>query len=451
MNRSVHLYRNARAVRRVAWNGPEALRPLASEGLRQARRIGREGPPEIAAIWTSPALRCRQTVEPLARRLGLPVRVCDVLAKGGDPGKASARVRSATQERPLLCCTHTDLEAALAAQLEDDGVAIVRWPRTPEPGPDEVHRIGVLDLGSTSFHLLVADATPSGHIRPVDRERVQLRLGAVIATRDAIPGEVFDRAVRTAETLRAEADALGTETLIPVGTAALREATNGEALARALGDAIGAPIRLLSGAEEARTIFRAFQRRVLLPHDPVLGVDLGGGSLELVVGDEDAVRFEATLRLGAARLHSQLVATDPMRKRELRAVAERVHEHLDPLRESLLERPPRAAVATGGSARALGQLALGLRGRPPASHVNELELSLAELREISEILIHSTYEERLALPGIRRRRADLLPTAALILLVLAEALALDAYTLCDWGLREGVILAHLEAATAGAA
>lgn len=442
----VRLYRNARAVRRHAWDGPEALRPLAPEGVRQARRVAEQAPAELAAIWTSPALRCRQTVELLARKLGLDVQVCEFLAKGRRAEKALELVRAQAECGPLVCCTHTDLEAELAALLEEEEVPIVRWPRTPEPGEDAVQRLGVLDLGSNSFHLLVADATPSGHLQPVDRERVQLRLGAVIGTRERIPEHVFERAVRTAETLRAEADALGTGTLIAVGTAALREASNGDALAAALAEAIGEPIRLLSGEQEARTVFRAIRRRVELPPRPVLGLDLGGGSLELVVGEDPTIHFEASLPLGAARLHSELVGSDPMRKKDLRAVADRVQDLLEPVRERVRAFGPEACVATGGSARALGDLALGLRANARPDPVNGLELSLAELRQTSEILIHSTPAERNALAGIRRRRTDLLPTAALILLVAAEALGIEAYTLCDWGLREGVMLGELDLA-----
>jgi exopolyphosphatase/guanosine-5'-triphosphate,3'-diphosphate pyrophosphatase len=306
--------------------------------------------------------------------------------------------------------------------------------------PADQRRLAVIDLGSTSFHLLVADLSVEGGLERVDRETEQLRLGAVIENPEGIPAEVFDRALATAAGLRATAEALGAEEILPVGTAALREAANGGELCLQLAEVLGQPVRLLSGEEEARVIFAAFQRRLPLPGGPTLGADLGGGSLELAIGDEDGIGFECTLRLGAARLHRELVATDPMSRREIHDVCERVRETLAPHRTDLLRMPPRIAVATGGSARALGHLDLGLHGRPPVASVNGLELRQGELRQLTEILVHTTHDERLGLAGIRERKADLMPTAALILLVLTEELGLDGFTLCDWGLREGILL-----------
>lgn len=321
----------------------------------------------------------------------------------------------------------------------------VRDARASSRAADEPRRLSVLDLGSTSFHLLVADLTPAGDLRPIDREREQLRLGALIATGDRIPDDVFERAVATARSLRETAERLGAEELLPVGTSALREATNGQALQVALSDAIGRPVRMLSGVEEARLVYGAARLRVMLPPGPVLAADLGGGSLELVVAERERIHVAHTLRLGAARLHGELVACDPMRRREMRAITERAAESLRGVGDAVAAHPPVAGLATGGSARALGHLAIGMRGLGATSGVNGVELRLDELRQLSEVLVHASHDERLALPGIRRSRADLLPTAALILLTLAEVTGLAAYTLCDWGLREGVLLERVGA------
>ena len=301
-------------------------------------------------------------------------------------------------------------------------------------------RLGVLDLGSTSFHLLVADVSRAGELTPVDRERAQLRLGAVMNTGNRIPDEVFDRALRTARGLRAAAVAWGAEELFAVGTSALREASNGKELAKGLSKAIGVPVRILSGHEEGRLIFAALQQRLSLPKGPILGTDLGGGSLEIVLGQTRSIELETTLHLGAARLHGEYVHSDPIKKSQLRQLNDRIDHDLAPVVAELVAFDRPRAIATGGSARALGHLAIGMRGDKPITSVRDVMISLTELRSLSEVLVNTTHEERLALPGIRKRRADLLPTAAITLLALAEAASLDGYTLCDWGLREAVLL-----------
>jgi exopolyphosphatase/guanosine-5'-triphosphate,3'-diphosphate pyrophosphatase len=204
-------------------------------------------------------------------------------------------------------------------------------------------------------------------------------------------------------------------------------------------------VRLLSGEEEARLIFGAFRRRILLPRGPALGVDLGGGSLELAVGDDRALLFEETLRVGVTRLHGEFVRNDPMKKREAKAIRERVHSLVEPLADRIDELSPSVCVAAGGTARAFGDLVVAHRGLREPGTVNGLVLSLAELREITDELVESSHDERLEMPGIRARRADLMPTGGLILVGIAETLGLTGYTLCDWGLREGVLLESVAA------
>jgi exopolyphosphatase/guanosine-5'-triphosphate,3'-diphosphate pyrophosphatase len=147
----------------------------------------------------------------------------------------------------------------------------------------ESERIAVVDLGSTSFHMLVADVTRAGGLHVVARSRAMLQLGSLLVTKRRIPEETEEQAFDAAKRLAKRARALGATRILPVGTAALRDTSNGSAFRKRLGKALDANVRLLSGVEEARLMFAAFRRRVPFPPGPVLGVDLGGGSLELAL------------------------------------------------------------------------------------------------------------------------------------------------------------------------
>jgi len=437
----VRLVRHGRAEKGSRWDGPDALRPLTAEGLRHAKRIGaslaRNRPDRLLA---SPFLRCRQTLEPLAERLGLAVETREWLAKGEDPRKAADLLRR-ERGRNLVCCTHTELLADIESELDELGVEARLIGRSaPREAAGASERLAVVDLGSTTFHMLVADVTAAGGLVPVARSRAMLELGSWLATSRHIPRQAETEALRAARQLRRRATALGVTQLLPVGTAALREAANGGELRRQLGEALGAPVRLLSGVEEARLMFAAFRRRVLLPAGPVLGADLGGGSLELAVGDLRHIRREWTLRLGAARLRAELATDDPLSQRATRAIRERVRELAEPVATALRANRPELAVAAGGTARSLGRLVVGLRGMRPARSINQLFVPTSELRAVARHLVATPRAARLRMPGMRRRRVDLLPVGALVLATLAEVLDLDGYTLTDWGLREGVLL-----------
>jgi exopolyphosphatase/guanosine-5'-triphosphate,3'-diphosphate pyrophosphatase len=419
-------------------------------------------------VYSGPALRCRETVEGLAAARGLSVETEACLDESAQVRDVIGLLR-ALGDLPVLLCTHgpliPELLQALGVRsargvspqrtekgslwlLEGPGLQIEQASYIPpleaEPPIADPTRVAVLDLGSTNFTLLVADATATGEIEPVLRERASLRLGAVIADGDHIPESVCRKAIGAARALRAEAESLNADMLVPVATAAFRDARNGAELAERIGEVLDVPVRLLSGEQEARVSYGAIRRRVGRKRgpEPTLAVDLGGGSLELALDEPSSALFEATLPLGAARLHRELVSTDPLSKREARQIRERVVRELEPHRFSL-RRCPDDGVVCGGTARALARLVLAQRGERPGRHIRRLQIPSAELAEIARRLRRSNHDERLRMRTMQRRRADLLPTGALILATLAEQLGLESFTVSDWGLREGVILETL--------
>jgi exopolyphosphatase/guanosine-5'-triphosphate,3'-diphosphate pyrophosphatase len=479
------LVRHAKALKRSGWKGSDRLRPITAPGHQQARRIAsRLMKTPIQRIVCSPFLRCRQTVEPLAAARGLPLEIDERLAEGASISKALDLLRGLGDCATALC-SHGDVIPALLCELEELGMEIEgelrcdkgsiwslegpahaplraryleppskRRADSPAHAPAaaaaaetqedlEESRIAVLDCGSTSFHLAVLETTPDGDMRRVARERIMLRLGALIANGNEIPDEACKRAADTARQLRRIAVRAGAERLLPVATAALRDAPNGRRVADRITAAVDAPLRILGGAEEARLMFAAYSRRVALGPGLSLGIDLGGGSLELAIGDADGVRWETTLPLGVARLHQELVHEDPMPKKVARAVRKRVRAALAPHLGAIAQCKPSKWISSGGTAAALAQRIIARRGLRPAASLNELFILAAELEDLTAELVRSSHAQRLRLPGLQRRRADLLPTGALILSTLAGELEIEGYTLCDWGLREGVVLESL--------
>jgi exopolyphosphatase/guanosine-5'-triphosphate,3'-diphosphate pyrophosphatase len=475
----VYLIRHAKAQQRDGWKRADALRPLSPLGELQARAIAeRLETASLERIVSSPYLRCRKTVEPLAYARGIPLELDGRLAEGEDVAKGLEVLRE-LRDRPAVICTHGDLIPALLGELEEGGLAIrgrlrcekgsiwvlernqarafylppprkrdtaLQEERAPAAGRakdakrEPVRaRVAVLDLGSTSFQLLVADATSEGEIQRIERERIMLRLGALIATDRRVPDEVAARVVHSARALRRVAEQARAQYLVPVATEALREAENGRALAERIGDALGAPVRILTGEEEARLIFAAFREQVRMRRGSHLGLDLGGGSLELALGDERDVDWETTLPLGVARLHGELVRSDPMTGEEIGSISTRVRELLAPHCATLRSQAPKSCIAAGGSIRALARCLLARQGQRP-NRGGELRFSTAELRALAWDLVRSTHEERLRTPGVPSQRADLLPTGALVLEAIAAELDLNGFTVSPWGLREGVIL-----------
>jgi exopolyphosphatase/guanosine-5'-triphosphate,3'-diphosphate pyrophosphatase len=316
-------------------------------------------------------------------------------------------------------------------------------------------RVAVFDLGSSSFHLMVVDASRDGILTPVLRRRSFLHLGTEVARTGGVPADRAASAVRTVRRLRAAADDAGADVVVALATAALRDAANGTKLLGRFEQVLGISITLLTGEEEARLCFLGQRAGVWVGADPVLGLDLGGGSLEAGIGTIDEVSDVASVALGTARLRGELGTGELLTPADRVAVTEVTLERSQPIAAMLARNPAAAArvIVSGGTVRALARLAvvlhrpLGPHGSSSSVQVNQLELPAGQIHQLADKLSTMDLDARLALPGIHARRAPLLPIGAVVFSTLVEHLGLQRLVVSDWGLREGAVIGALSLAT----
>jgi exopolyphosphatase/guanosine-5'-triphosphate,3'-diphosphate pyrophosphatase len=304
-------------------------------------------------------------------------------------------------------------------------------------------RVGVFDLGSTSFQLLVSEAEPDGSLVPILRDRVILNLGAEVASTGRVRPGLLDRAVAVVRRFRDLAERAGAELIVPVATAAFREAVNRPELAGEIEAAIGMPIRVLSGDLEARATVAGIRASVAPEPEPWLAFDLGGGSLEIAVVDGGDVAWTDTFALGAARIAATMVSSDPMTREERRAIRRAARELLEPAAAAAGSPAASTVVLAGGTAGALARLLAGRRWATLPQSLNAFAFDLGELEGLSKLLCGASEEERLRLPGIDQRRVDLLPAGSVVLTAALAVFGAAGASHSEWGLREGVILQEL--------
>ena len=175
-----------------------------------------------------------------------------------------------------------------------------------------------------------------------------------------------------------------------------------------------------------------------------LAFDLGGGSLEVMVGDAAGMRWAESFPLGAARLTTAIARHDPMTRTERREVKTLVEELLGPVAETVRRLKPVRCVAAGGTAGALARLMAAKRWSPVPASLNQATMELGELRVLSRVLCDATLEERLSMPAMDARRADLLHVGSVVLLAAASAFDAPSIVHSEWGLREGVVIDALD-------
>jgi exopolyphosphatase / guanosine-5'-triphosphate,3'-diphosphate pyrophosphatase len=301
-------------------------------------------------------------------------------------------------------------------------------------------RIAALDLGSNSFHLVVVEAHLDGSFVPLVREKEMLRLGDVVTKTGAIGEPAQTDAIAVLRRFRAIADAQRADEVLALGTSALREATDGPAFCERARDEAGIDIAVVDGIREAQLIFTAIRHSILLEPAPALCGDLGGGSLEIMVGDRRRLAYAASLHLGVGRLTAEIGLSDPPTQRDLKRLRERIATDLDPVIAQARRHSPKMLVGTSGTFLCLAKMAVAHRDGSVPEAMNQLSVHADDLRKIAQVIYSIPTSERADLPGCDTKRAELLPAGMVVLEEMIEQSELEILVLSEWALREGIVL-----------
>lgn len=304
-------------------------------------------------------------------------------------------------------------------------------------------RLGVLDVGSNTVHLLVVDAHHGAAPRSAYSYKTELRLAEFLDADGGIaPDGVAALTEFVGEAARV-ADEVGAEEMLAFATSAIREAPNGDDVLRSVSAATGVDLEVLSGADEARLTFLAVRRWFGWSSGRLLVLDIGGGSLEVAVGDTEEPDAAFSLPLGAGRLTRELITDDPPASSEVKQLRKRVRG-LIAEQDAVLASVADAGHVVGTS-KTFRQLAR-LGGAAPSSagpYVQRL-LERRDLAEWVPQLARMSAAERAELPGISIGRAPQLLAGAVVAEAVMEAVGAESLQICPWALREGVILRRLD-------
>ncbi|RAY16709.1 Ppx/GppA family phosphatase [Actinomadura craniellae] len=304
-------------------------------------------------------------------------------------------------------------------------------------------RLGVLDVGSNTVHLLVMDAHRGARPLPAYSYKAELRLADHLQSDQSLSPEGESR-LRTfvADALRVAEDK-GVEDVLAFATSAIREAVNGEEVLARLQADLGAAVQVLPGRDEARLTFLAVRRWFGWSSGRLLVVDIGGGSLEIASGIDEAPDVAISLPLGAGRLNREWLTGDPPTPEETRELRRYVRAEIARrVGEVARFGPPDHAVATSKTFRQLARIT----GVAPSSDGLYVRRVLAHdtLTDWAERLVKMTAAERAELPGVSESRAPQLAAGAIVADAAMDLFGVRELELCPWALREGVILERLD-------
>ncbi|MFH8490391.1 Ppx/GppA phosphatase family protein [Streptomyces longisporoflavus] len=304
-------------------------------------------------------------------------------------------------------------------------------------------RLGVLDVGSNTVHLLVVDAHPGARPLPAYSHKADLRLAQLLDDAGAIGPEGIDRLVGTVRDAMEAAEDKGVEDVLPFATSAVREASNADQVLARVKEETGVDLQVLTGAEEARLTFLAARRWFGWSAGKLLVIDIGGGSLEIAYGIDEEPDAAVSLPLGAGRLTSSWLSQDPPDPADVKSLRRHVRTEIArTVGEFARFGAPDHVVATSKTFKQLARLA-GAARSAEGLYVQR-ELKRKSLEDWVPQLSAMTAMERAELPGVSEGRAGQLLAGALVAEGAMDLFGVETLEICPWALREGVILRRLD-------
>lgn len=307
-------------------------------------------------------------------------------------------------------------------------------------------KLAAIDIGSNSIKLAVVDAAASDSFAVLAREKESVRLGHETLREGFLSPTAIERAADCVKRFRSIAEARGAEQVVAIATASVREASNAGEFIDEVERITGVRVEVLSGVEEARLIGLAASSGCGAPDGSLINVDIGGGSTEISLVRGGLPLALYSVKLGAVGLTERLLASDPPKQKELRALREEVRAALERPARELRGASWQRATGTSGTIIAIGE---ALRARD-AKHKSQqgaqptgAEIVFSRLSRFNERMAASSQSERRGVQGISAQRSEIIVAGGHILEGAMRALGINHLRTCDWALREGVILDSL--------
>ena len=299
--------------------------------------------------------------------------------------------------------------------------------------------VAALDIGTNSFHLVVARPVPGG-FEVVTREKEVVRLGHGGGDMKEISEDAMDRGVKCLVRLAAIAESHDAE-VRAVATSAVREAKNRAEFLKKVRKATKLEIEVVSGVEEARLIHLGVLNAVGVHDQPMFVADIGGGSTEVVVGLDDEVLFARSFKLGAVRLTDRFFSGTTLHPSAVPSCRAFIRSSLSVVAPEVLELGFEVVAASSGTAETVARIIQSQRKSSEPKSMNRFEFSGDEVRAtVMELVAAPNVEERAKRFALETNRADIILAGALILEGLVDVFELKTIMFSDYALREGLLL-----------
>ena len=303
-------------------------------------------------------------------------------------------------------------------------------------------RLAAIDIGTNSVHMIVVRVRPDLSFEIIDREKEMVRLGAGGLDGRRLTDTAMDAALLALSKFGRLAQSHRVDEILAAATSATREAENGPAFLQAIQRETGIRPRVISGTEEARLIHLAAVYGVDVKRSRAVVIDIGGGSVEITAGGERP-QLARSFKTGVIRLTERFVRTDPISERDERKLVRFIEGEIEAFVKQVTDGKFERVIGTSGTILALGTMAAVDESGQEPEELRNLRVPAKQIRRVREKVTTLALADRLRLPGLDPRRADLIVAGAVLLDTILRLLKAEEITLCDLALREGLVLDYV--------
>lgn len=306
-----------------------------------------------------------------------------------------------------------------------------------------MNKVAIIDMGTNTFHLLIAEVE-GRHFNIIHREKVPVKIGVGGINRNLITDEAIGRAVTTMKTFRKRLNLDRINQVLAFGTSALRNATNGNAVAQRIEDETGIKTNIISGLQEAEYICLGARAAIAMGDKKHLIMDIGGGSVEFIIANATEIFWSHSFEIGGQRLLERFQKHDPILKEEVNALFSYFDVELGLLLEQLKIHNPKTLIGSSGTFDTLSDIYC-FRNDLPVEETPETPYSINAFDEIYEELLVKDRAARMLIPGMIEMRVDMIVVACCLIKYLLQVHQFEAIRVSSYSLKEGVLATLTEA------
>jgi exopolyphosphatase/guanosine-5'-triphosphate,3'-diphosphate pyrophosphatase len=301
-------------------------------------------------------------------------------------------------------------------------------------------KIAILDLGTNTFHLLIAELNRTKNPAVLFKTRAVVKLGKNGFNKNRIPDSSFRKGIKTIQHFKDPIDQYKVKKVFAFATSAIRSSINGKEFVKEVKATTGITIKIISGDEEARLIYYGVRGCIPLNNETVLIMDIGGGSTEFILANNKKILWKQSFTIGVARLLEHFQVSDPIRSKDIKVIEKYLEKILQPLEKAISENPVTKLIGSSGSFETLAEMA-GYR----FGHIHTLrkktsyQFDLKEYKTIHQWILKSTLKQRLNAKGLVKMRADMIVLSSICTNYILKKYRLNEMFLSKYALKEGAL------------